>query len=173
MTTYICCPVGCLFTFHRVKFRSNVIYPPGQTHNWVLYKGCPKCNAPLFFFTNCLLRNLENNALIEPWFMHPNFFYKLSIQFSSFAPVWNEGLYAQSVPVLFPVGTTKFWQRWLHHHLTHTSFHWQHLSWVQRGGNLNILSRGCRVVAVTSSSKLCEALQCHAEATFHTRSCQA
>ena len=55
-----------------------------------------------------------------------------------------------------PVDATKFWWHWPHCHLTQTSVRGQHLSGVWRGEILKVLSQGCRVDAVTPSSKLCD-----------------
>ena len=76
----------------------------------------------------------------------------------------------------------KFSLGWPHRHPSQTSFPGWHLSGLQRGENLKVLSWGCRVDAVTPSihlcdgfwsSDVCEALCYHAEATFHAASCQA
>ena len=69
-----------------------------------------------------------------------------------------------------------------HCHPSPTSFPGWHLSGVQRGENLKVLSWGCRVDVVTLSVHLCDGFQspdtCEAlcfcaEVTFHAASCQA
>jgi hypothetical protein len=49
---------------------------------------------------------------------------------------------------------SKFWRRWPHHHKTQISFCGQHLSVVRGGENLKMLSRSCRVDAVTPSNQV-------------------
>ena len=80
---------------------------------------------------------------------------------------------------------SKFWRRWLHHHRAQISFCGQRLAGVRGGENPKVLSRSCRVDAVTPSIQVVWwgpesstlvwglTLPCPAKAIFHPESFQA